>query len=249
MPGVSFEGTQDVRVVDHAVALRIAIWLHRLDMAMGGEAFACETLDIYQHHQGPLLGSFLTPRTGNLMYEVVIDRVMRESHKAAEQSLCDLQECRTRNREALNGLIKAHTKMDKGDKAVWKTMKREIDLRHKDLESLREHILYYECELEQGPSEDNAPNGGDQAPADVQAEVAPVADDAPSESATAPASNPPPARDLPQDMEVEKYGARLSLPSPVSCEDDDLLLGLPPSGAMEVESGLSLLSKEPECGG
>ena len=43
--GVSFEGTQDVRVVNHAVALRVAIWLHRLDMAMGGEAQASESLE------------------------------------------------------------------------------------------------------------------------------------------------------------------------------------------------------------
>ena len=32
VPGVSFKGTQDVRVMDHAVALRVAIWLHQLDM-------------------------------------------------------------------------------------------------------------------------------------------------------------------------------------------------------------------------
>ena len=29
VPGVSFEGTRDVRVMDHAVALRVAVWLHR----------------------------------------------------------------------------------------------------------------------------------------------------------------------------------------------------------------------------
>ena len=44
VPGVAFEGTQDVRVVDHAVALRVAIWLHRLNMVMGGEALASESL-------------------------------------------------------------------------------------------------------------------------------------------------------------------------------------------------------------
>ena len=36
VPGVSFEGSRDVRVMDHAMALRVAIWLHRLDMAVGG---------------------------------------------------------------------------------------------------------------------------------------------------------------------------------------------------------------------
>ena len=33
VPGVSFEGTWDVRVMDHAVALQVAVWLHWLDMA------------------------------------------------------------------------------------------------------------------------------------------------------------------------------------------------------------------------
>ena len=33
---VSFEGTRDVRVLDHAKALRVAVWLHRLDMAERG---------------------------------------------------------------------------------------------------------------------------------------------------------------------------------------------------------------------
>ena len=33
---VSFEGTQDVRVLDHAKTLRVAVWLHRLDMAVDG---------------------------------------------------------------------------------------------------------------------------------------------------------------------------------------------------------------------
>ena len=147
MPSVSFEGFRDVRVVNHAVALRIAIWLHRLDMAMGGEVLASETLDVSQHHQGPLLGSFLTPRTGNLMHEGVIDRVMRENHKAAEQSLRDLQECHAHDREALDGLIKAHVEMNKADKASRKGLKREIDQRRKGLESLQERILYYERKL------------------------------------------------------------------------------------------------------
>ena len=34
-----------MRVVDHAMALRVAIWLHRLDMAVEGERLASETLD------------------------------------------------------------------------------------------------------------------------------------------------------------------------------------------------------------
>ena len=52
VPGVSFEGTRDVRVMDHAVALRVAIWLHWLDMAAGGEVLTSESLEAGQHHLG-----------------------------------------------------------------------------------------------------------------------------------------------------------------------------------------------------
>ena len=33
---ISFEGTRDKRVLDLAKTLRVAVWLHRLDMAVGG---------------------------------------------------------------------------------------------------------------------------------------------------------------------------------------------------------------------
>ena len=34
VPNISFEGLRDVRVVDRAKALRVAVWLHRLDMSV-----------------------------------------------------------------------------------------------------------------------------------------------------------------------------------------------------------------------
>ena len=113
VPGVSFEGTWDVRVMDHAVALRVAIWLHRLDMAMGGKALASKSLEVGQHYQGPLLESFLAPRMSSLTYQQVVDQVLTENHRAADQSLCHLQEHRTREWEALDGLIKAHGELNK----------------------------------------------------------------------------------------------------------------------------------------
>ena len=71
------------------------------------------------------------------------------------------------------------------------------------------------------------------------------ANDAPSESTmtlATPASDSPPTEDQTQDMEVDDYATHPSLPSTVSCEDDDLLSGLPQSEATEVESGLAHLS-------
>ena len=141
-----------------------------------------------------------------------------------------------------------HRELDKADKATWKSLKKEIDQRRKSLETLKERLSHYEAQLRWEPSEGNAPGDDGQVGYGAQAESAPVpapANDVSSESAmtpATPASDPPPAEDPSQDMEVDDYAAHPSLPSPVSHEDDDLLLGLPQSEATKVESGLANLS-------
>ena len=77
------------------MALRVAIWLHRLDMAMGGKALASKSLEAGQHHLGPLLESLLTPRMSGLTYQEVVDQVLTENRQATDQSLHHLQEHRT----------------------------------------------------------------------------------------------------------------------------------------------------------
>ena len=184
----------------------------------GGEALASETLEASQHHLGPLLESFLTPRTSNLTYQEVVDRVLTENRRASEQSLHHLLGCRTHDWQVLDGLIKAHGELDKADKAARKSLKKEIDQRHKSLETLKERISHYEAQLGREPSEGNAPSDDGQVGYGAQAELAPApapADDAPSESAMTPmtpASDPPPAEDQSQDMEVDDYAACPSLP-------------------------------------
>ena len=142
VPGIVFEGTRDVRVVDRAMALQVAIWLHQLDMAVGGEGLASETLEASRHCLGPLLESFRTLRTSNLTFQEVVDCVLNENRRASQQSLHYLRGCHVRNREVLDGLIKAHGELDKSDKAAQKSLKKEIDQRHKSLEMLKERISY-----------------------------------------------------------------------------------------------------------
>ena len=198
-------------------------------MAVGGEALASESLETSWHHLGPLLESFLTPRTSNLTNKEVVDRVLTENHRASEESLHHLHGRRTHDREVIDGLIKAYGELDKADKAIRKSLKKEIDQRCKSLETLKEQISYCETQLSREPSEGNNPSGDGQVGHSAQAEMAPAlapADDAPSESAmtpVTPVSDPPPAEDQTQDMEVDDYATRPSLPSPVSREDDDLL--------------------------
>ena len=247
VPGVAFEGTRDVRVTDRAKTLRVAVWLHRLDMAVGGKVLASETLEASRHCLGPLLESFLTPRTSNLTFQELVGCVLKENHRASEQSLHHLKGCHVHDREVLEGLIKAHGELDKMDKATQKSLKKEIDQRCKSLKALKERISYYETQLGQESSEGNAPDDDSQAGHGAQAEMAPTlgADDAPSESAmtpATPASDSPPAEDQTQDMEVDDFGTCPHLPSPVSHEDDDLLMGLPQSEVTEVELGLAHLT-------
>ena len=111
-------------------------------MAMGGEALASESLEAGQHYQGLLLESFLTSRLSGLTYQEVVDQVLTENRRAVDQSLCHLHEHRTREGEVLKGLIKAHGELDNADKATWKSLKKEIDQRHKGLKTLKERILH-----------------------------------------------------------------------------------------------------------
>ena len=242
--GVAFEGTRHVRVVDRAKTLWVAVWLHRLDTAMGGEALASETLEASQHHLDLLLESFLTLRTSNLTFQEVVDCILKENHRASQQSLHHLRGRRVYDCEVLDRLIKAHRELDKSDKAAQKSLKKEIDQRRKSLKTLKEHISHYETQLGQEPSEGNTPDDDGQVGHGAQAEMAPAlgADDAPSESTimpVTPASDPPPAEDQ---MEVDDYGIHPRLPSPLSHEDDNLLMGLPQSEVTEVDSGLAHLT-------
>ena len=186
-------------------------------MAMGGKVLASETLEASQHCLGPLLESFLTPRTSNLTFQEVVDCVLKENHWASKQSLHHLKGCHVHDHEVLEGLIKAHRELDKMDKAAQKSLKKEIDQRRKSLEVLKERISYYETQLRQELSEGNTPDDDGQAGHGAQAEMAPTlgADDAPSESTTTPAtpaSDPSPAEDQPQDMEVDDFGTQPHLP-------------------------------------
>ena len=69
---------------------------------------ASETLDASRHNQGPLLDIFLTPMTGNLTFQEVVNRVLYENRCQAQHSLDDLRACSARIHEELDDLTKAH---------------------------------------------------------------------------------------------------------------------------------------------
>ena len=80
-------GVTDVRVQDHqARTLRVAVWLHRLDMALSKEPAALGSQVWARHSLGHLLAYFLAPGTTLcLQFEDVVDQVLRENRKHNER--------------------------------------------------------------------------------------------------------------------------------------------------------------------
>ena len=95
-------GMTDVRVRDHqAKTLQVAVWLHRLDMALSEEPAASGSLVRAQHSLGCLLAYFLAPgTTWGLQFKDMIDQVLRENRRHNErkhnESASSLQKCRSR---------------------------------------------------------------------------------------------------------------------------------------------------------
>ena len=225
VPGGTFEGTRDVRVVDWARTLRVAAWLHRLDMSVRGDGMPSETLETTQHNQGPLLDLFLTPMMCNLTFKEVVDCILYENQRDAQSSLDDLWACHAHIHEELDDLTKAHG--GESDKSSQKRIKKEIDMRCKDLESLRVCISHHESNLRQDPSEDITPSDDGLSGHGAEAEMATAlgANDAPSGSAATQSSDPPPMEGQAHAMEVDDEGSDSPPASPVSPVDDDLLTG------------------------
>ena len=85
-------GVTNVRVWDHqARTLRVAVWLHRLDMALSKEPAASGSLVQARHSFGHLLAYFLAPGTAwGLQFEDVVDQVLRENRKQNERKCNEL---------------------------------------------------------------------------------------------------------------------------------------------------------------
>ena len=105
--------TTDVRVRDHhARTLQVAIWFHRLDMALSEEPATSGSLVRTQHHLGHLLAYFLGPGTAwELQFEDVVTQVLKENQRHNEKRCTDVAS------------------------SLWKCLNRQIQL-HKEFDSM-----------------------------------------------------------------------------------------------------------------
>ena len=187
--GAEFHGTRDVRVVERAKTLQITTWLHCLDMVVAErDQITSQTLEAARHKKDPLMDLLLAPMTGNLTFAEVVDRVLDENWCREESSLADLQGCRTQIWEELDDLIETHRA--ESDMSAWRRLKWEIDLRRKDIKSLKVAIFHHQSNLGRGQSEDMAPHDDDSSDhgageaTESEMAIAPETDDTPSVSAS-----------------------------------------------------------------
>ena len=145
MAGGDFQGTWDLRVLERAKTLRVAVWLHRLDMATAGDGVASYSLDATRHGRGPLLGFLLAPQASSLMSEEVIHWVLAENWYKVESSLDNVQELWAQLQRELNDLSRAHK--DEPEKSCQKKMKRDMEQRRRDLKGLNATISQYKSSL------------------------------------------------------------------------------------------------------
>ena len=142
------------------------------------------------------------------------------------------------------------------DVSTWKRLKREIDLRRKDIENLKVAISHHQSNLGRGQSGDTASHDDDSSDhgageaAESEMAIPPETDDTPSVSATMQSPDPPPAESQAHVMEVDDEHGNPPPASPVSPADDGLLTG---SGAVDIEGDLANLMvsspKNPDGGG
>ena len=236
LPG-SFDGCRDVRVTDRAQILRVATWLHRLDLSTTYGAEIAASPQVEDYDIGPLLEYFLMPKLSHITLQEVAARVAQENRRDMEASLSDLHEERDSLWNGIELLTSARDNEQQRERK--KTIKKQLDSRRRELRSNQQHISRLEelLGLEQ-PQEPPTAQG----PLDVIVEETTemtVMTDEETQSEATPLGGPTdeataPVRETEQDMETEGEGGN----SRVTPNEDDLLMG---AGAADVEMGIASL--------
>ena len=234
LPG-SFDGCRDVRVTDRAQILRIATWLHRLDLSATYGAEIAASPRVEDYNIGPLLEYFLMPKLSDITLEEVATRVAQENRRDMEISLRDLHEERDSLRNEIELLASARDNEQRRE--TKKTLKRRLNTRRRELHSNQERISRLEelLGLEQSWEPPTAQGCLDVIVEETTETTVMTAKEAESEATprggtTGDATAP--VREAEQDMETEGPG------SPVTPNKDDLLTG---ASAADVETGIASL--------
>ena len=148
-------GATDVRVRDHrARTLRVAVWCHRLDMALSEEPAASGSLIRTRHRLGRLLAYFLGPGTAwELQFEDVVTQILKENRRHIEKKCTDaassLQKCNnwwTKLRTKFNAVSQAMEVIT--DAPSCREMEHRLSTLQTSLDMVERSIMRYENLIE-----------------------------------------------------------------------------------------------------
>ena len=214
MADSGFQGTQDLRVLEKAKTLWVAVWLHRLDMAAAGDGTASYSLDAARHGRGPLLELLLAPQASSLTFEEVVHQVLAENRYKIESSLDHVQELRARLQRELEDLTEAH-KVEPS-KSSRKKNKRDMERRWKDLKGLEATISQYESSLGRARVQSASEDDLSDSEAEGAMATTPVANDAPPVSPAPEPLTSPSGEEQTCSMEVDDEDDHQPPASPIS---------------------------------
>ena len=217
-------------------------------MAADRDETASLSLEATQHGRGPLLELLLAPMRSSLTFMEVVECVLAKNWHRVESSLDNLQGHRAQLQGELDDLIEAHKR--ESLKSSRKRIKKEIDLRWKDLKSLSIAISQHESSLGRGwdqlkettTSDDGSSDHGAGDTEEAEMAITPVADDAPPVSTMTHSPDPPPVEEQNNSMEVDDGNDGQPPASPISPREDELLTG---SGAVGVEGEMVVTRTPP----
>ena len=244
LPGGTFEGCRDVRVTGRAQILRIACWLHRIDLSATYSAEVAASPRVRDYDIGPLLEYFLMPKLTDITLEEVTLKVAEENRRDVEFSLMNLHEEREMLKSGIQ-LLSGTWQQELGRERR-KAAKKQLDAQRKELRSVQERISKLEelLDLEHPQAQESLDLEHPQAQGSLDVIVEETTEttvmaDEETESQATPTGGPTddataPVRETEQDMETEGDGGD----SPVTPNEDDLLTG---ASAAEVETGIASL--------
>ena len=188
-------GITNVRVQDNkAKSLRVAVWLHQLDMSLSQEKDASRSLVPSRHTQGCLLGYFLAPGTSNLSYGEVLAQVIEENHmelrRMQEHLTSSLQNCNTKRTKYLDKLTNLSQKLDTtGFDRLRGDIEAKMSVVHTAISKIEATIERYMNQLEECRFREHEAQSRDQDRPDFQASED-VMDESSTEESVASSSSP-----------------------------------------------------------
>ena len=217
--------------------MRVAAWLHHLDLSATYGAEIAASPRVEEYDIGPLLEYFLMPKLTDITLKEVTLRVAQENRGDMEVSLRDLHDEREMLQNGIELLTGALDREQPRERR--KSIKKQLDTRRKELRSNQERISRLEELLGlERPQEPFTAQGSLDVIVEETTETTVMADEETENEAT-PLRGPTgdaatPVRETEQDMETEGDGGD----SPVTPNEDDLLMG---ACAADMETGIASL--------